>query len=301
MATLYAQAESNVRRTWFLITVFFVFIILLGWFFSYVFDSVSILFVAVIVSILMSVSSYWFSDKIILSMTNAKLIEAKENPEIYRLVENLCIATGMPMPKIYILENEVQPNAFATGRDEKHAVIAFTRGLLDKLEKSELEGVIAHELAHIKNRDTLLQTVIVVLVGVIVIASDMFLRFGLFGRGSGRKENNNILFLVLGILVAILAPLMARIIKAALSRQREFLADASGALMTRYPEGLASALRKISSDSSPMIKANHANAHLFISSPFRDSKREINWYNKLFMTHPPVEERINSLMGMKHS
>lgn len=299
MSTLYSQAESNVRRTWFLITAFFIFIILLGWFFSYVFDSVSILIVAVIVSVLMSVSSYWFSDKIILSMTNARLIDMKENPDIYRLVENLCIATGMPMPKIYILENEIQPNAFATGRDEKHAVIALTKGLLDKLEKSELEGVIAHELAHIKNKDTLLQTVIVVLVGVIVIASDMFLRYGLFGRGSGRKENNNILFLVLGLLIAILAPIMARIIKAALSRQREFLADATGALMTRYPEGLASALRKISSDSSPMIKANHANAHLFISSPFRNLHGESNWFDKLFMTHPPAKERIQALIGMK--
>lgn len=293
MPTLYSQAESNVRRTWFLITMFFIFVILIGWLFSYIFDSPSILYIATGLSVVMSVSSYWFSDKIVLSMTDAKLIEMKDNPDIYRLVENLCISTGMPMPKIYILENEMQPNAFATGRDEKHAVIALTNGLLRKLERSELEGVIAHELSHIKNKDTLLQTAIVVLVGIIALLSDMFLRAS-FRRSNNNDRGGNAIILILGIVAAILAPIVAQIIKAALSRQREFLADASGALMTRYPEGLASALRKIASDPNQMIKANSSNAHLFISSPFRGKS-----INNLFLTHPPVEERIKALMGMK--
>lgn len=292
MATLYSQAESNVRRTWLLITMFFVFVILIGWLFSYVFDSPSILYIATGLSFAMSISSYWFSDKIVLSSTNATLIEKKDNPEIYRLVENLCISQGMPMPKIYILEQELQPNAFATGRDEKHAVIALTQGLINRLDRVEIEGVIAHELSHIKNKDTLLQTAIVILVGVIAIISDIFLRSGFRRRDD--NDNNNGVFIVLGIIAAILAPIAANIIKAAVSRQREFLADASGALMTRYPEGLANALQKISSDPHPMIKANSSNAHLFISSPFRGDR-----INRLFMTHPPVEDRIRALMGMK--
>ncbi|MDD5752763.1 MAG: M48 family metallopeptidase [Candidatus Pacebacteria bacterium] len=299
MATLYSQAESNVRRTWFLITMFFVIVILIGWLFSYVFDSTIILYIAVLISIIMSISSYWFSDKIILSITNAKLVKMKDNPEIYRLVENLCIATGMPLPQIYILEDELQPNAFATGRDEKHAVIALTKGIIEKLDRSELEGVIAHELAHIKNKDTLLQAVIVVLVGVIVVMSDIFLRAGF--RRNDNERGGNVVFLMLGVLVAILAPIAAQIIKASLSRQREFLADASGALITRYPEGLASALRKISADQNPLIKANASNAHLFISSPFRQKNGHVDWFTKLFMTHPPVEERIQALTGMKLS
>lgn len=293
MATLYSQAESNVRRTWFLVTMFFIFVILIGWLFSYLFDSPSILYIATGLSFAMSISSYWFSDKIVLSMTGAKPIEMKDNPDIYRLVENLCISVGMPMPKIYILEDEMQPNAFATGRDEKHAVIALTKGLLMKLEKSELEGVIAHELSHIKNKDTLLQTAIVILVGIIAMLSDMFLRSG-FRRSNDNDKGGNAVFLILGIVAAILAPIVAQIIKASLSRQREFLADASGALITRYPEGLANALIKISSDSNEMIKANSSNAHLFISSPFRGQK-----ISNLFLTHPPVEERVKALMGMK--
>ena len=293
MATLYSQAESNVRRTWFLVTMFFIFVILIGWLFSYLFDSPSILYIATGLSFAMSISSYWFSDKIVLSMTGAKPIEMKDNPDIYRLVENLCISVGMSIPKIYILEDEMQPNAFATGRDEKHAVIALTKGLLMKLEKSELEGVIAHELSHIKNKDTLLQTAIVILVGIIAMLSDMFLRSG-FRRSNDNDKGGNAVFLILGIVAAILAPIVAQIIKASLSRQREFLADASGALITRYPEGLANALIKISSDSNQMIKANSSNAHLFISSPFRGQK-----ISNLFLTHPPVEERVKALMGMK--
>jgi len=299
MATLYNIADSNVRKTWFLITFFLVFVILIGWIFSYALDSQAILYFAVIFSILTSVSSYWYSDKIVLMTTGAKPIEKKDNPELYRIVENLCIASGLPVPQIYIL-NEAQPNAFATGRDEKHAVLAVTKGLLGKLEKNELEGVIAHELSHIKNKDMLLMTAVVVLAGVISVAADFFIRMTFWGghRDNDNNSNNNVVFLILGIVAAILAPIAATLIQLAISRNREFLADASGALLTRYPEGLASALEKIAADGSQLRTANSSNAHLFISSPFR-GKETKSWFNKLFLTHPPVEERLANLRGMK--
>ncbi len=262
-------------------------------------NSSAILYIAVIFSVLTSISSYWYSDKIVLMSTGAKPIEKSDNPELYRIVENLCITVGIPMPKIYIL-NEAQPNAFATGRDEKHAVVAVTKGLLGKLEKKEIEGVIAHELSHIKNKDMLLQTVVVVLVGVISIITDFFLRISFWGgnRDNDDNSNSNAIMMVVGIAVAILAPIAATLIQLSISRKREFLADASGALLTRYPEGLASALEKIASDDSRLRTANSSNAHLFISSPFR-GKESKSWFNKLFLTHPPVEERVANLRGMK--
>lgn len=188
--TLYTQAESNIRKTWLFISFFLAFIILLGWLFSYVLDSQSILFFSVIFSIASSVGSYWFSDKIVLSLTHAKFIKKEDNPELYRLVENLCITAGLPLPKIYILE-ESQPNAFATGRDAQHAVIAVTRGLLEKLDRAELEGVISHELSHIGNKDMLLQTIVVVLVGVVAMLSDFFLRIGLRNRRNRDRESQD--------------------------------------------------------------------------------------------------------------
>ena len=300
MPTLYSQAESNVRKTWILITGFLIFIIGLGWLFSYLLDNSIFLIIAVVLAFLQSFFSYWYSDKIVLGITHAQPIKKKDNPELYRVVENLCITAGLPLPKIYII-NETQPNAFATGRDEKHAVVAVTRGLLEKLEKPELEGVIAHELSHIRNKDMLLQTVVVVLVGAVAILSNIFLRISFWGgaRRDSRDSGGGIL-LVLGILAAVLAPLAASLIKLAISRKREFLADASGALLTRYPEGLARALEKISQDQNPMRAANSSVAHLFISSPFK-GKQSRNWFTKLFMTHPPVEERVRALRGMKPS
>ncbi len=298
MPTLYSQAESNVRKTWILITGFLIFIIGLGWLFSYLLDNSIFLIIAVVLAFLQSFFSYWYSDKIVLGITHAQPVKKKDNPELYRIVENLCITAGLPLPKIYII-NEAQPNAFATGRDEKHAVVAVTRGLLEKLEKPELEGVISHELSHIRNKDMLLQTVVVVLVGAVAILSNIFLRVSFWGgaRRDSRDSGGGIL-LVLGILAAVLAPLAASLIKLAISRKREFLADASGALLTRYPEGLARALEKISQDQSPMRVANNSVAHLFISSPFK-GKQSRSWFTKLFMTHPPVEERIRALRGMK--
>jgi len=296
--TLYTYAESNLRKTWLLMTGFLIFIVALGWLFSYLFGNQNILFFAVIFSILTSVSSYWYSDKIVLSLMKAKPIEKKDNPELYRIIENLCITAGLPLPKIYIIE-EPQPNAFATGRDANHAVVAVTRGLLNKLERVELEGVIAHELSHIGNKDMLLQTIVVILVGIVALLSNFFLRLSFWGGGRrNSKGSGGSLLAILGIIAAILAPIAATLIQLAISRKREFLADASGALLTRYPEGLALALEKISADPNPLKVANNSTAHLFIASPFRGRQAK-SWFTKLFMTHPPIEERIKALRQLK--
>lgn len=297
--TLYTQKEKNIRRTWILMSLFLVFIIGLGWLFSGIYDNSTILYGAIIFSFLMNFFSYWYSDKIVLAMAGAKPIKKNDNPELYRLVENLAITAGLPLPKIYII-NESQPNAFATGRDKNHAVVAVTRGLLEKLERVELEGVIAHELAHIGNRDILLSTIIVVLVGFIAMLSDFFLRFSFWGRKERDDSNNKIqaILILLGIITAILAPIAATLIQLAISRKREFLADATGALFTRYPEGLARALEKISSDSTPLKTACNSTAHLYISNPFK-GKQTSNWFTKLFLTHPPIKERIMALREMR--
>jgi len=297
MATLYTQKDKNIRKTWFLIFIFLIFIIGLGWVFSYQFQSPVILVIAVVFSSSISFISYWYSDKIVLKMSQAKEIKKQDNPELYRLVENLCITAGLPLPRIYIIE-EISPNAFATGRDPKHAVVAVTRGLLEKLDRSELEGVLAHELSHIGNRDILLQTVVVVLVGIVALLSDWFVRWSVFGRN--RRSNNQGgsqfagIMVLIGFVLAILSPLIATLIHLAISRKREFLADADSALLTRYPEGLARALEKISQDQTPLKVANKATAHLYISNPFKGKK-----IRKIFNTHPPIEERISILRGME--
>jgi heat shock protein HtpX len=296
MATLYTHADSNIRKTWVLLFLFLVLIIGLGWLFSYLLDNSIFLIIAVFLSITQSIASFWYSDKIVLAMTKAREIQKKDNPELYRIVENLAMTAGLPTPKIYIID-EAQPNAFATGRDEKHAVVAVTRGLLEKLERTELEGVIAHELAHIGNKDMLLGTMIVVLVGVVALLSRMFLRISFWGRGSRKRDKDKSagIMMILGIIGAILAPIVATLIQLAISRKREFLADASGALLTRYPEGLARALEKISSDRTPLKTADNSTAHLYISSPFKEK----NWLTSLFSTHPPIEERLKALRGIK--
>jgi len=300
--TLYSLAESNIRKTWFYLITFLLFIIFLGWLISWLVQSYVILWIAVGYSIITAIVSYWHSDKIVLAISKAKEIEKKDNPELYRLVENLCITAGLPLPKIYIIDSP-QPNAFATGRDPKHSAIAVTTGLLEKLERSELEGVLAHELSHIKNRDTLLATVVVILVGIVVTLTDIFFRVAFWG-GIGRRDSRNgggainLVVILVALVFAALAPLCATLIKLAISRKREFLADASGALLTRYPEGLARALEKISQDTHPLKTANNSTAHLYIVSPFRGKERK-GFLRKLFSTHPPVEERIKALRGMK--
>jgi heat shock protein HtpX len=291
--TLYTHIGSNIRKTWTLFSLFFIIIIGLGWFLSYYFDSQPILFFAVGFSIFMSVLSYWYSDKIVLAISRARLIKHEENPELYHIVENLCITAGLPLPKIYIID-EPALNAFATGRNPQNAVIAVTNGLLQALDRTELEGVISHELSHIGNRDILLQTIVVVLVGTISMMADMFVRGRFFKERKSNNENGgqiNAILMIIGIVFLILSPIIAQLIQLAISRKREFLADASGALLTRYPEGLASALEKISKNPIPLKVVNKATAHLYIANPFKGP-------TKLFSTHPPVEERIKRLRGM---
>jgi heat shock protein HtpX len=243
----------------------------------------------------MNIFSYWFSDKIVLTLAGAKLAKREEYFDLYTSVENLSITAGLPMPRVYVVTDSA-PNAFATGRDKNHAVICATTGLLQILDKTELEGVIAHELSHVGNRDMLLSTVVVVLVGFISIIADVFRRSLFFG--GGRRNNDNEgggMLVIVGIILSILAPIIAILIKLAISRKREFLADASGALLTRYPEGLANALRKISQYSAPMAHQSSAIAHLYIADP--KGSRFGKKIGGLFATHPPVEERIKALVG----
>ncbi|NOY35494.1 MAG: M48 family metallopeptidase [bacterium] len=281
-------------------TAFLVVVIGIGWGFAQIYGNSVILYVAVAFSLLMNFFSFWYSDKIVLKMSGAKPIEKNDNPELYRLVENLCITAGLPLPKIYVISDPA-PNAFATGRNKEKAVVAVTTGLLEKLDRTELEGVIAHELSHIGNRDILISTIVVVLVGFVALLSDFFLRFTIWGgRGRNREGDGRaqLIMMVAGIVLAILAPIAATLIQLAISRKREFLADASGALLTRYPEGLASALEKISQYPASMKRANKATAHLYISSPFKGKKAK-SFMAKLFTTHPPAEERIKALRGME--
>ena len=299
--TLYTHKDENIRKTWLLFTAFLVVVIGIGWLFAYLYQTPVILYGVVVFAVLMNIFSYWFSDSIVLSMAHATPIEKKDNFDLYTIVENLCITAGLPMPRLYLVHEE-QPNAFATGRNPQHAVVAVTQGLLDRLDRSELEGVIAHELSHIGNRDMLLSTAVVVLVGFISILSDIFMRSALWGSFSRHDDDRDsgqlgaILFIV-GIVVSILAPISAQLMQLAISRKREFLADASGALLTRYPEGLASALEKISRSAIPMSVASSTTAHLWLDDPFKGPQKT-NWLRKMFMTHPPVEERIAALRGI---
>lgn len=295
MASLYTHQDSNVRKTWALMSVFLILIIGIGWAFSAAYDAPEVLYIAVIFSLVTNVGSYWYSDKLVISMTGARPASRESHQELWNIVENLSITAGLPMPKVYIVDDPA-PNAFATGRDKEHAVVAVTSGLLSILNRTELEGVIAHELSHVGNRDILVSTIAVVLAGFIAILSDMFLRMARFG--GGRRSNSRgggsvqAIGLLVGVVLAILAPIAATLIRLAVSRKREFLADASGALLTRYPEGLASALEKIAGFDKPMQRASDATAHLFISNPFGSSSHSLH---TLFMTHPPVTERIKAL------
>ncbi len=297
MVTLYTQQDSNVRKTWALMFLFFALIAGAGYFASWYMNSPAILWGAALFAGVTNISAFWFSDKIALASTGAKQVTKEEEPDLWNSLENLSITAGMPMPKLYII-NDPAPNAFATGRNKEHAAVAVTTGLMQMLDKSELEGVLAHELSHIGNRDILIMTVAVVLVGFLAMLSDIALRMSFFG--SGRDNKNGGVLAFIGFVLILLAPIAGKLMQFAVSRKREFLADASGALLTRYPEGLASALEKISSYNAPMKRASHATAHLFIASPFGrvGSKKGIGGkFNKYFSTHPPVAERVAALRG----
>lgn len=252
---------------------------------------------ALVLSGVMSLGSYYYSDSMILAISGAKEIVEKDDPRLFRTVQNLCIGAGLPMPKIYIID-DTAPNAFATGRDPKHSVVCVTTGLLEKMDKLELEGVIAHELSHIKNFDIRLQSVVVILVGAVTMLADWFMRsLWLGNRKDDREDRSGGFLLLVGVVLAVLSPLFATLIQLAVSRKRELLADASGALLTRYPEGLASALIKISNDKEPLEAANNATAHLYIVNPFK-GKDAAAWFSGLFNTHPPIEERVKLLRAM---
>ncbi len=296
MATIYTHQDRNIRKTWLLMFFFLVAVIAIGWGFSWYFNNPFILYIATFFAIATNIYSYWNSDKLVVRMTGAKPITRESHPDLWNTVENLSITAGLPMPKVHVVDDPA-PNAFATGRDPEHAVVAATTGLLSILDKTELEGVIAHELAHVGNRDMLVSTVAVVLVGFIAILADFFLRMTFWGGGRRGNNGGGALFLIVGIIAAILLPIAARLIHLAVSRKREFLADASGALLTRYPEGLASALEKISQHSRPMQRQSHATAHLFIANPFGKGGEARKFMNKLFSSHPPVEERLKALRG----
>lgn len=296
---MYSQIDSNKHKTVLLITIFLAFIIALGWFIGvYMNQGYEITVFAVVLSVLMTLVSYYSGDKIALASTGAKEIKKEDNPYVYRMVENLCITAGTSVPKVYII-NSPALNAFATGRDPEHASIALTTGIIQALQNEELEGVIAHELSHVKNYDIRLMTIVVVLVGAISLISNMFFRGRMFGF-HGKSDNNRggggqlgAIIMIVGIALLVLSPIIAELIKMAISRKREYLADATGALLTRYPEGLARALEKISASNTPLPTASAATAHLFISNPFKKQN-----FTAMFSTHPPIEERITKLRSM---
>ena len=298
---LYEQRTSNIRRTWALVFGFLIVVIAVGYAISWYYGNPAILYGAVIFAVATNFYAYWASDKLVLSLNHARRATREEFFDLYTVTENLAITAGLPKPKLYVIDDPA-PNAFATGRDENHAVVCATTGLLAMLSRPELEGVIAHELSHIKNRDILLMMVAVVLAGFVAILANIFLRMSFWGGGRGSDKRGNALLMVLAVAGIVLAPIAAKLIQMAISRRREFLADASGALLTRYPEGLAAALEKIGSYAAPMRSANLATAHLFINSPFGLPARESgssagSWITRLFSTHPPISDRIKALLA----
>jgi heat shock protein HtpX len=278
----------------------FLVLIGLGWVLAQYYGDPVFLYVFAGVSVIGNVVAYWKSDSIALAMSGAQPIAREQNVRLHRIVENLAITAGLPLPRLYVMHSP-QINAFATGRDPKHSAVAVTTGALEKLDDNELTGVLAHELSHIGNRDILIATVVVVVAGVIAVVSDLALRMSFWGGERRRDDRNSggAAMLVIVLAAVILAPLAATLIRLAVSRKREFLADASGALLTRYPEGLASALEKIAHDEMPMRKAHNATAHLFIASPFK-GREAASWFTRLFATHPPLPERIRILRSPGH-
>ena len=295
---MYNQITSNKRKTWLLIIVFLAVILGLGYLYDYIYGYGSGgLVIAGVIALAMALFGYYKGDKLALRVSGAKPITKEQNAYLWRLIENLCISQGLPMPRLHIIQDP-GINAFATGRDPKHASIAVTTGAIEKLENEELEGVLAHELSHIKNYDIRVMTIVIVLVGIVALVSDWMLRmhvFGLGGHRGGRDRGAHPLFLVVGIILMVLAPLIAQLIKLAVSRRREYLADASGALMTRFPEGLANALQKISAQKIPLRRANEATAHLYFANPFGGTRK---FLSGMFSTHPPLEDRIKILRQM---
>ena len=287
---MYSEIAANKRKTWFIMAIFALVIGALGWIASSLYGRPYFTYLALIIGGVYALIQYFAAAKIALAVNGAKEISKKDDPRLYRTVENLSIATGMPMPKVYII-NDPAPNAFATGRDPKHAVVAATTGLLDIMDDTELEAVIAHEMGHVKNYDIRVMMIVFGLVSAIGFIADM-LTYSLWFRDE--DESPNPLFIVLAIVAAILAPFIAMMVQLAVSRRREYLADSTGALTTRYPEGLARALEKIRDHGSVMRKQSSSTAHLFFANPLKG-----NNLAKLFSTHPPIEDRIARLRAME--
>ena len=297
MATLYTHQDQNIAKTWILMAGFLCVVVGIGWAVSFYFNNPGILIFAVLFALAVNLFAYWNSDKVVIAMAGAKPADPAAYADLHNVVENLAITAGLPKPKIYTIDDPA-PNAFATGRNKEHAALAVTSGLLAMMERTELEGVIAHELSHVGNRDILVSTIAVVLVGFVTLVSDFFLRSALWNRGGNRDEKQNPALMIIAIAFIILAPIVAILLQLAISRKREFLADASGALLTRYPEGLASALEKISADREPLEAANKATAHLYIENPLKNNHGGVGWFAGLFNTHPPVSERVRRLRKM---
>ncbi|MFA4858258.1 MAG: zinc metalloprotease HtpX [Candidatus Margulisiibacteriota bacterium] len=302
---IYSQIAANKRKTWFFVFFFVIFIVLLAWIFSVAVDedAIGLMGIFGILSIGFGIGSYYFSGNLIMLISTAKEIKKEDHPELFRTVENISIAAGIPQPKVYIID-DTAPNAFATGRDPKHAMVAVTTGLLTKLDRAELEGVIAHEISHVKNYDIRLMSLVAIMAGTVALLSDIFLRWTFWG--GGRKRDNDrgsgqlqLILFVVAIALAVLSPLIAMVIKLAISRKREYLADASAAMLTRYPEGLARALEKISADTEPLEAANKATAHMYIVDPLKAYAGSARgWFAGLFVTHPPIELRVAALRAM---
>lgn len=303
--TAYTQVSANKFKTALIMFVFAIFITAVVFIFTNALglqgpSSLGFAGIALIIAGVLNLITYYNSDKMVMAISGAKQIQKKDNPTVFRTVENLCIASGLPMPKIYIIDDSA-PNAFATGRDPHHASIAFTSGILTKLTKLELEGVAAHELSHVGNYDTRLMAVVSILVGTIALLADWFIRITWWGTGDrdNDRDSSSAIFMIIAIVLAILSPIIATLIQLAVSRKRELLADASGALLTRNPEELATALIKISKDPDPLEVANKATAHLYIVNPFKQSHKMVGWFANLFNTHPPIDQRVKALRAME--
>lgn len=296
---IHSQISSNKAKSYVLMSGFAIVVVLLTYVFGQVMGYGSgFVWIGVVFAIVSNFVGYYYGDKIVLSMSGARPADRKRDFDLFTVTENLCIATGLPQPKLYVIEDSAM-NAFATGRDPEHAVVCATTGLIQRLDRRELEGVIAHELSHVKNYDIRFMVVVSVLVGTVVFLADMFMR-SLWWGGSRRRndrEGGQGLFLIIGIVLAILTPILATVVKLAISRQREYLADASGALITRNPDALADALLKLRGDREVLEAATNATAHLYISNPFKE-KKFAAWFSGLFNTHPPIEERVKRLRAM---
>ena len=301
MLNVYEQVDSNKRKSVLVMVLFTLFIVGVAWVFGEA-SGYGLSFVgwALVISGIMSWGSYYYSDKIILTLSRARPADRKRDFQFYTVTENLAMAARLPKPKLYVIDDSA-PNAFATGRDPQHAVICVTTGLLKKLDRTELEGVISHELSHVGNYDIRLMAIVSILVGLVTLLADWFLRASFWGRGNRDNRDNNQLQLIMvaiGLILALLSPIIAQLIQLAISRRREFLADASGVKLTRFPDGLARALAKISADKEPLETANKATAHLYITNPLKNTHGSIGMFAGLFNTHPPVKERIAALKQM---